>query len=230
MMSKTINSLDRTTTVANVLDGIRAKIILQEYRSGDPITEVALASEYGTSRGSVRTALQALENEGLVVTQPNGRKQVRGLTEKYLMDLYHTRMIIECEAAKQILALKTVNFAEMAAMVTRFREVSDAPPDIMRDERSEVNMLFHRALMRMSQNRPLIQCFSTLDPMIEALIKFNSDTNVPETHDDKYVQSHSKILEMFLAGDPEVIDYLNYHTYEAAYRDTLEGLKIKGCL
>ena len=229
-MPKIINSLERTTTVANVVDGIRGKIIVQEYRSGDPITELAVAKEYGTSRGTVRTALQALENEGVIVTSPNGRKQVRGLTEKYIQDLCHTRMMIECEAAKQILALKSVDFAEMAAMVSRFRDVSGAPPDIMREERTRVNMRFHRALIRMSRNRPLMQCWNTLDPMLGALTKFNSDTLVPETHDDKYVASHSKILEMFLAQDPGVVEYLAFHTYEATYKDTLEGLKLKGCL
>jgi len=229
-MSQIINSLDRTPTVANVVDDIRFKIISQEYRSGDPITEMALAGEYGISRGSVRTALQTLEGEGVIVTLPNGRKQVLGLTEKYIQDLYHTRMIVECEAARQILARKSVNFTVMAAMVSEFRAMTDAPPDIMREERMRVNMEFHRALLAMSENRPLMQCWNTFDSMLGALIKFNADTILPEAHDDKYVLSHSKILEMFLAQDPEVVEYLEFHAYEAAYKDTLEGLKLKGCL
>lgn len=225
VIAPTINSIERTAAVANLVDALRFRIIRQELGDGEAITENSLAREYGTSRGTVRTALQALEGEGVIVTLSSGRKQVRGVTEKYIRDLYHTRMIIECEAARQILGMKQVDFAEIAAMVSRFQEVSEAPAEVMREERTRVNMLFHRALVRMSRNRPLVQCWNTIDPMLGALIKFNSDTLVPESHNDDYVVSHAKILEMFLARDPEIVSYLAYHTFEASCRDTMKGLK-----
>lgn len=229
-MAGIINSLERATTVVNLVDNLRSKIINQEYQSGEAVTESALAQEFGISRGSVRTALQALENEGIIVTLPNGRKQVMGINEKYLDDLYNTRKVIECEAARQILSMKQVDFSEMAGFVSKFREIASAEQEVMRDERTRVNMQFHRSLIGMSRNRPLFKCWNTIEPMIGALIKFNSDTLIVETHIDDYVVSHSKILEMFLAQDPDVIDYLVYHTYDAPHRDTLKGLKSKGCL
>lgn len=46
------------------------RIILQEIKDGGAITESAAASEYGISRGTVRTALQTLEGEGVIVGRP----------------------------------------------------------------------------------------------------------------------------------------------------------------
>lgn len=224
-MTTIINSLERTATVANLVESLRGRILLKEFDHGHAITEAALAKEYGISRGSVRTAMQTLEGEGVIAALPNGRKQVVGITEKYIHDLYHTRMIIECEAARQILALRHVDFAPMAAMVSRFQEIAEAPAATMRSERTGVNMQFHRALVGMSKNRPLLQCWLTIDPMLEALIRFNSDMLKPETHTDDYVESHKKILEMFLAYDAEVIPYLEFHALDAPLRDTVEGYK-----
>ncbi|MCC8189033.1 MAG: GntR family transcriptional regulator [Planctomycetes bacterium] len=223
MAAATINSMERTTAVANLVDALRRKILLQELKDGEAITENAIAGEYGLSRGTVRTALQALEGEGVIATLPSGRKMVVGVTEKFIHDIYHTRMVVECEAARQILGMKQVDFAEIASMVSCFQGVAEAPIAVMRDERTRVNMQFHRALVRMSRNRPLFQCWNAISPMLGALIKFNSDTLVPETHVDDYVVSHTKIVEMFLAHNPELIAYLEYHTFEAAYKDTLAG-------
>ena len=223
----TINSLERATTVTIVVEQIRLKIIAGEYPGGSALPEASLASEYGVSRGSVRTALQTLESEGIVVTFANGRKRVLGLTEKYLHDLYRTRILIECEAARQILGLGQVNFSELADMVARLQAAADFPPEIMRMERTRANMKCHRALIRLAKNRPLLQCWNTIEPMLGAFVKFNSDTLVPETHLDDYVVSHRKVLEMFLAGDRMVVEYLAYHSNEAACRDTLAGLAKK---
>jgi len=46
------------------------RIILQEIKDGGAITESAAASEYGISRGTVRTALQTLEGEALSLAAP----------------------------------------------------------------------------------------------------------------------------------------------------------------
>jgi DNA-binding GntR family transcriptional regulator len=229
-MPTIINSLERTVTVANALDKIRRKIIYQEYRNGDQLTEIALSREYGISRGSVRTALQELENEGVMVTLPTGRKRVMSLTEDYLRDLYTTRKMIECEAARQILARQRMDFGDMAIMVGRLKEVSDAPFDVMHRERISVNMRFHRALMRMCRNRPLWQCWSTLEPMIAAMSEFNSNVLQTERHGRNYVDSHRKILELFLAGDAAVIDYLAGHCCDTPFRETMEGMRKRGLM
>jgi Transcriptional regulators len=229
-MESGINRLERTATLTGVVDSLRSKIIYQEYKTGDAITEAALSQEYGISRTSIRTALQALENEGIIITLANGRKQIMGVNEKYLDDLYSTRRMLECEAARQILAVRQVDFSEMAGYVSRFREISSAEESVMREERGRVNILFHRALVRMSRNRPLLKCWTTIEPMIAALVQFNSDTHGTSMHESDYVVTHSRILEMFLAQDTSVVDFIAYHAYDGPHEETISGLKAKGCL
>ena len=213
-MAKTINSIDRTATVANVVDAIRNKIILQEYPAGQKLTELALSAEYKISRGSVRTALQVMENEGLIATLPNGRKLVVGITEKFVTDLYETRGMLECEAAR----------------LNLFNELESSPDEVIIASRSTHNERFHRILLEMSRNRPLLQCWNTLEPLITAFTNFNSQVLGAKTHKNFYINTHDKILEMLIAKDPAVIEYLSYHTKVAARNDTLQGLRRMGCL
>lgn len=229
-MAKTINSIDRTATVANVVDTIRNKIILQEYPAGQKLTELALSAEYKISRGSVRTALQVMENEGLIATLPNGRKLVVGITEKFVTDLYETRGMLECEAARLILAQERVDYTGLAEIVNLFNELESSPDEVIIASRSTHNERFHRILLEMSRNRPLLQCWNTLEPLITAFTNFNSQVLGAKTHKNFYINTHDKILEMLIAKDPAVIEYLSYHTKVAARNDTLQGLRRMGCL
>lgn len=228
-MSDTIDSIARTTTVANVVDNIRDRIILQKYKAGTMLAEIPLSKEYDTSRSTIRTSLQILESEGLIATLPNGRKRVVGITTGYVNDLYEVRKLLECEAVRLVIAADHVDYSGLAEAVGMFNDVANASEDVMRTTRAKANSQFHRALFEMSCNRPLLQCWITIEPTIAALAKFNSDTLDPKTHKDDYIFSHTKLLEMIITKDPNVVTYLTDHI-EAAKRDTFIGLREVGCI
>lgn len=222
------NKKTRTAAVAFVVESIRDKIILQQYKSGTMMTEEELSLEHNTSRGTIRTALQILENEGMFTIHKNGRKEVAGITEKFVDDLYEMRKLLECKAIELIMKEKYVDYSVLVNAVNMFEATTGKPHDVLIQERTQANSLFHCSILEMSKDRPLISCWSIIEPTIMALAKFNSDTLDTVSHNDDYIVSHFKLLDMIVNKDMNVVNELAKHI-DAAKKDTFTGLAETGC-
>ena len=100
---------------------------------------------------------------------------------------------------------------------------------MMKEERFNANDRFHKTLLIMSDNKPLLRCWNTIEPTIQALAKFNSNTLDPKTHSVDYVKSHSRLLELLVTKDSEIETELRTHI-DLAKRDSLNGLRINQCI
>ena len=211
-MRNSISSIERTTTVASVVEKLRRKIILNGYIKGISLTEVELATSYGVSRGSIRSALQVLEGEGLVETLPNGRKIVIGLSEKDIHDLYRVRAILESEAVKTILECPYLNYAPLANDVHEFEELlKEDDEDALIKKRIRINIRFHRTLMEMCGNRSLIRCWIQQQSLAETLAEINSEVLQVKSHHEEYIQKHQEILRLLILKSPTAVDYIKEH-------------------
>jgi len=223
-MINEINSSMRAPTVQKVLDSIRDKIIMLEYKSGDMLTENNLSEEYNVSRGSVRSALVLLENEGLISTLSNGRKYVIGLTEKFIEDLYETRIMLEREAALYCINKNILDLSPLANVLTKFYTLATAPTDSIYLNRAIINTSFHRAIFETCTNRSLLQCFETIEPMLFALAKLNYCTLGDSCDNSVLIQTHTQILELIMKRDVIVADEITRHITVAKI-ESIAGMK-----
>ena len=67
-----------------------------------PLTEAILTKELGMSRSPVRTAIQMLQSEGLIVSDYYKSMTVKEITEKDINEIYQLRELIEGAAFKLI--------------------------------------------------------------------------------------------------------------------------------
>lgn len=74
---------------------LRRMIFDGQLRIGQRLNEVEISSSLGISRAPLREAIQALANEGLLMTVPNRGSYVRTYTPDELGDLYELRIAIE---------------------------------------------------------------------------------------------------------------------------------------
>ena len=81
---------------------IKEKILNLAYPPGMPLTEAMLASELGMSRSPIRSAIQMLQAEGLIVSDYYKSMTVREITDKDINELYQIRELLEGEAFKLI--------------------------------------------------------------------------------------------------------------------------------
>ncbi len=81
---------------------IKERILNLAYPPGMPLTEVKLTSELGMSRSPVRSAIQMLQAEGLIVSDYYKSMTVREITEKDINELYQIRELLEGAAFRLI--------------------------------------------------------------------------------------------------------------------------------
>lgn len=205
----------RPLTVDNVLNDIREKIILNKFDQDQAIAENTLAQIYNVSRGTIRVALQALESEGLIVIGATGRKQPISITEEYINNLYTTRTMLEKEAAKICMQMKDFDSANIAAAFAAFYQLYSFTGDELYGQRSVINTNFHRAIVLTTKNIPLIQCWSTIEPQLYCLAKFNYITLGDRQTNDDLVESHQLLMSKIIRRDDGVFSLIESHIMQA---------------
>lgn len=75
---------------------VRAAILRGFYQPGERLQQDAIADLLGMSRMPVRSSLQRLEGEGLVIFHPYRGATVRLLTPSELAEIFELRVLLEC--------------------------------------------------------------------------------------------------------------------------------------
>ncbi|HET6869979.1 MAG TPA: GntR family transcriptional regulator [Solirubrobacteraceae bacterium] len=92
--------LHRATTVDTLADALRGRILDGELEPGTSLREQHLAADYAVARHTVRAALRALANEGLVRIETHRGAHVTELTSADVEALGELRIALETEAAR----------------------------------------------------------------------------------------------------------------------------------
>ncbi len=94
----------RRSTVDALSEALRDRILEGELPPGSPLREEALAGEYDVARHSLRSALRALQGEGLVEIQLGRGARVTSLSPDDVLGLSELRIALELEAARMALS------------------------------------------------------------------------------------------------------------------------------
>src|SRR6185503_17509143 len=97
-----LSNLDRSTLRERALEALRSAITSGQYRPGDHLGEVELASHLGVSRGTVREALRHLQQEGLVTAGNRGMLRVNTVSPREVRELFRVRAALESLAVTEI--------------------------------------------------------------------------------------------------------------------------------
>ena len=96
---------EKTVSLATqAYDKIKENILNLTYPPGMPLTEAMLATELGMSRSPIRSAIQMLQTEGLIVSDYYKSMTVREITDKDIKELYQIRELLEGAAFRLIFA------------------------------------------------------------------------------------------------------------------------------
>jgi DNA-binding GntR family transcriptional regulator len=145
--------LDNRTLWEQVRDRLREDILAGRLEPGAELSEVALARDFGTSRGPLREALGRLASEGLVTITPRRGAVVTQLSRQEFIDAYQVREALETLAVRLAVPLMT------DVDVAHLRELCELMASAARDNEVrlffDTNNSFHEALVRSSSNRKL---------------------------------------------------------------------------
>jgi DNA-binding GntR family transcriptional regulator len=153
--TETSRPLDNRTLWEQVRDRLREDILAGRLEPGTELSEVALAGQFGTSRGPLREALGRLAAEGLVTITPRRGAVVTQLSRQEFINAYQVREALETLAVR--LAVPLMSDVEVAHL----RELCELMARAARDDEVHVffdtNNTFHEALVRGSRNDKLYE-------------------------------------------------------------------------
>jgi DNA-binding GntR family transcriptional regulator len=156
--------LDDTSTFADrAYRALRDVIVsLDVYQSQGEVRldERRLAQDLGISRTPVREAMAQLEREGFVRSIPRRGVYVVRKTKREVIEMITAWAALESMAARLI--TRHASDQEIASLRAMFTTFADGQIDAKLDEYSEVNIRFHQAIIKMSENKVLIDLAENL--------------------------------------------------------------------
>lgn len=203
----------RLVTPDRIQEQLRRSIILGQYRQGDRIVESDLAESFGASRGSVRSALQALEGEGMIRMLPNGRKEVVGFTQKEAHDMYELRWMIENRAAEITMERKTLLFTPLLTVLKHIEQCTEQMDDDT--DWYDLDLQFHRALVQAAGSAPLLKAWEISMPTMYTMLELNTSIDYRERYIAEFLPKHRRLSELLIRGDSELFALLKEHIMDA---------------
>lgn len=182
---------------------LRQRILDGVFRPSESLTEVALASELGVSRNTIRKALLKLENENLVVIEENKRARVRWFTAEEVMQYLEVRELLEGFVIRQSLPfLGKAELAEMRAILSEMQKCLEAHDLI---QYSQHNWRFHDAVYRVCPNRPAVDMIMVIKNQLK---RYNIKTILIQGRGENSLEEHGKILSALERKDVDEAEEL----------------------
>ena len=189
--------IERLSLADVAMRRLRDEIVLGRLEPGEVLTEIALAGRLGVGRGTVRTALFALEADELVVRAPYSNWRVASLDDQVIWEIYTLREAMEGLAAR-ILA----EWGEPRAktlLATAFAKLAPAEAGSI-DDRVAADLGFHRAIVEATGHRHLIKRYGALSTKMEWLYRW-SEMHWPARF--PLEADHRDLFEGVMRGTPD---------------------------
>ncbi len=191
-----------TTAVATY---IRDAIVSGELTPGQRMPEVALAERLETSRGTVREALRALSDSGLVQIVPRQGAFVSQLSVRATWEITSMRALLEPYAARLALESAGADLSfqrEVAEAFDALRAVvtQDVPDPVAV---ADADIAFHRAVYVRCGHEMLLGQLSNLADLSRRIVL----TNQIHSADAPTLEAqHAPIAEAIAVRDPELLE------------------------
>jgi DNA-binding GntR family transcriptional regulator len=182
-----------------VYEKIKEGIINGDLAPGLPINENDFARDLGVSKTPVRESLRQLEREGLVENIPGRGSAVSHITFQDIRDIFETREIIECGAAKR--AALMCNEEEVRAKKQELEQYSDKWAEIKELNWGPVEDI-HLFIIGIIGNQKLIDTYLGLLDHIKR-IRIHFGGRFSRQRYDELIREHAEILDALIEGGAE---------------------------
>jgi DNA-binding GntR family transcriptional regulator len=172
-------------------------------RSDVRLDERQLAADFGISRTPVREAIAQLEREGFVRSVPRRGVYVVRKTRGEVIELITAWAALESMAAR--LATQKADDEEIAGLRRMFATFQGDAVEAKLDEYSEVNIVFHQAIIRMSKNQVLIDLAENLFTHMRMI---RGKTIGEQDRAIRSIRDHMHIIEALEARDTDLAEKL----------------------
>lgn len=195
-----LNNNQFKTSAEKAYEILRKKITEGEFEPGMKLTRRNMSTVTGVSIIPVIEALQKLENEGLVISEPHYGTRVIDLDEETIKDRFALRMAIECEVVR-ILTYRVTN--EQINHLLFLARTLDSAPRTGNPDNSfwDQHSGFHLKMAEATGHHSFIKGLKSID-LFDILKRsiFNLPSGPTTTVPDKH---HESIIQAITTKDPD---------------------------
>jgi DNA-binding GntR family transcriptional regulator len=208
---------------ARVIADMRRRIIRGDIQPGEPLSELALAEEFGVSRTPVREALKQLQTEGLVEIRPRVGTFVTTPSRREITELFEMKELLEGAAAR--LLAQRGRVPEIDQLEENLRQADAAVKRDDRERYAELVEEFHDLLIVGADNRKLEAHYRMLMNQLAYARLVNTSLSVP----GRALQSdreHHVVLELIIDKDSDSAERVMREHVRASRRALLGRLPV----
>jgi DNA-binding GntR family transcriptional regulator len=197
-------------------DALRKAIETGEFMPAQRLVEAELAAWLGTHRSKVKLALGRLEQEGLVVSEPNRGARVRVISEQEALEILQVRMALESLIARQAALKATEDDRNKLRSILQALKTAIDAEDFQ--TYSRMNGQLHGEVRRISGHTTASRLLSALNSQI---VRYQFRTILYPGRIHQSLQEHGEIVASICAGDPDRAEKA-IRTHLSNVTDTLE--------
>jgi DNA-binding GntR family transcriptional regulator len=186
------------TNYQRICDHLRAEILDQRFEIGARLKIVELAKRYNVSQMPVREALQQLQGEGLIRLIPNRGAVVRAVDEKFIMNIYDIREILEAFFTRRAALVAGLADISELRMIQSTYERYIHPDDV--GMRIKLNLAFHARIYRLAGNEDAREMIDRHSSLVRVLTHRYNHT---QARIRQICDQHHQIIAAIASGNAE---------------------------
>ncbi|MBW4467337.1 MAG: GntR family transcriptional regulator [Pegethrix bostrychoides GSE-TBD4-15B] len=180
-------------------DLLREQILKGRFAPGTRLLEVDLAAQFSLSRGTIRSALQQLTHEGLVVQSPYRGCAVCSLSSQDAWELYTLRQALESLAAR--LACDQITPQRVQALQSGLEALARAAEHQSWQELADADFVLHQEIVAISAHRRLQAQYRIVEQQIRLYIMAS---NALRPNLTQIVAEHQQLVAAIVSGNAEL--------------------------
>ncbi len=177
---------------------LRAAILGGTLQPSERLVEADLAVRFATTRAKIRSAIDVLGGEGLVVSEPFKGARVRLVTGSEAIEVSEARAALETVVAqKAAMRAEPQDIAQLEAILARMRTAVTGGALL---DYSKMNGELHAAICRISRHMIASRLLVTLN---SSLIRFRFRAILMPGRAGKSLAEHEMIVDAIRCHDPK---------------------------
>lgn len=184
-------------------DIIREEILTGALAPGCRLLEIELAERFNLSRGTIRSALQQLTYEGLVVQFPYRGCAVAGLSSQDAWELYTLRSALEGLAAQ--LAAEAITSNKVDILNAALQQLVKAAKKGSWKDFADADFALHKTIIQLSGHRRLQEQYKIVEQQIRLYI---TSCNALYPSLDELLEEHEQLVKAICSGNATVAEQI----------------------
>ena len=186
---------------ADVTAHLREAIARGRLTPNERLIEEELARDYGVNRANIRMALAMLDQEGLVVREPNRGARVRAVSDSEAIEIAETRLAIEGMIARR--AAERATPADRKALRAIEKHMRRAVESADYGAFSQCNAALHREIQRIAGNETANRILATLK---SHLVRLQYRVIMLPDRPKSSLKEHGVIVDAICARDADAAE------------------------